>query len=267
MVLEQLFKIKWLERKYHSFFIGFIYATLGIFCAMLIAPSYAGVISIAFASILLVPSLNQLLMVEENIEIREKKFSLYLLFKDHFDIIKVYFFLFLGIFAAYFICAFIIRPEFSTKLFETQLYLTNVIGHAAKSERFLMLLINNLIVFAVCVSLSLIYGAGSILFLTINASAWGTFFGYTLKQVVSTTSNGKIAAFLSFILPVLPHTITEALGYIFATIVGGVISKAVLREKPFSKKFNHIMTDSCMLIVIGLMLVTIAGLIEVYVLT
>ena len=92
MVLEQIFKLQWIEKKEHSFFLGFVYALFGILSAYLIIPSYAGIMSIAFTSILLIPSLNSLLKEEENVEIREKKFSLKMLFKDHFDIIKVYLF-------------------------------------------------------------------------------------------------------------------------------------------------------------------------------
>jgi branched-subunit amino acid transport protein len=64
-------------------------------------------------------------------------------------------------------------------------------------------------------------------------------------------------------MPILPHMITEALAYISAAIVGGVVSKAVLREKLFSKKFNHIITDALIFLTIGLILVVIAGIIEV----
>ena len=265
MVLEQIFKLQWIERKEHSFFLGLIYTFIGIISAYLIIPSYAGIMSIAFTSILLIPSLNHLLMEEENVEIRENKFSIKMLIKDHYDIIKVYFFLFFGIFTAYFLLAFLLHTPFSERLFEAQLNLTGVIGAAIQTNPFIAILINNLIVFTVCFLLSFIYGAGSVLFLTINASAWGTFFGYTLKDILVNTPSAKAAIFIGFILPILPHTITEALSYIFAAIVGGVVSKAVLREKLFSKKFQHIVTDALILIVIGLVLVTLAGLLEVYV--
>lgn len=272
MVLEQAFKLKWIERKEHSFFLGFIYTFIGVLSAYLIIPSYAGTMSIAFTSILLIPSLNKLLAEEENVEIREKKMSLRLLFKDHFDIIKVYLFLFFGIFFAYLILAAVLNIESAERIFEAQLRLTDVVGNAIGTgspnlDFFISILLNNILVFIVCFALSLFYGAGSILFLTINASAWGTFFGYTFKQTLLSASSGKVMVFICFLLPVLPHTVTEALSYIFAAIVGGVVSKAVLREKIFSKKFNHIITDAVILIVIGLVLVALAAIIEVFVLS
>lgn len=265
MVLEQIFKLRWIEKKEHSFFLGFIYTFIGVLSAYLILPSYAGIIGIAFTSILLIPSLNQLLSIEENIEIREKKFSIPQLFKDHYDIIKVYISLFLGIFIAYLLMALIFKQTTSIDLFNSQLTLTGIIGAATKGGFFKSIIVNNLIVFVVCFILSFFYGAGSILFLTINASAWGVYFGYYLRQSIMEATGSKLAAFSSYILPILPHTITEALAYVSAAIVGGVVSKAVLREKLFSKKFHHIITDALMLLAIGIVLVIIAGLLETYV--
>jgi uncharacterized membrane protein SpoIIM required for sporulation len=262
MVLEQLWKPQWMEKKEHSFILGFIYTIIGILSAKLIIPSYAGAMSIAFTSILLVPSLNTLLREEENIEVREKKLHLGLLFKDHIDIIKTYLYLFLGIFSAYLLIAMMLPQGITELLFTEQLTITGLIGKAtASQDLFVQIILNNMLVFIVCFILSLIYGAGSILFLTINASAWGSFFGYVARD-----SGASLSAFATVILPVLPHTVTEALSYVFAAIVGGVVSKAVLREKIFSKKFNHILTDAGLLLTIGLLLVYIAGFLEVFVL-
>ncbi|MCB9358723.1 stage II sporulation protein M [Candidatus Woesearchaeota archaeon] len=264
MVLEQIVKVRWIERKEHSFFLGLIYTFVGILSAYLILPSYAGIMSIAFTSILLIPSLNQLLMIEENVEIREKKLSIRQLFKDHKDIIKVYISLFLGIFVAFFLMALIFSNDFSSHIFEAQLTLTGIIGKATSTDFFNRIVLNNLLVFIVCFILSLFYGAGSILFLTVNASAWGVYFGYVVKQTLVAASGNKIMAFAAFILPVLPHTITEALSYVCAAIVGGVVSKAVLREQLFSKKFHHIITDALIFLALGITLVIIAGALETF---
>ncbi|MBU0615253.1 MAG: hypothetical protein KJ601_04115 [Nanoarchaeota archaeon] len=43
------------------------------------------------------------------------------------------------------------------------------------------------------------------------------------------------------------------------------MSKAALREKPFSRKFNYIMTDSLILMLFALVLVVLAAALEVYV--
>jgi uncharacterized membrane protein SpoIIM required for sporulation len=262
MVLEQLFKLKWIERKENSFILGFAYTLIGILSAYLILPSYLGLISIAFVSILLIPSINKLLSMEENVEIREKKFNFFHLIRDHLDIIKVYFYLFLGIFFAYFVITFIIGPFNSATHFSSQLHLSGVVGQATGTGFFQSIVLNNLRVFIAAFVLSFFYGAGSILFLTINASTWGVTFGYMISNL---TSSSNTLTVVSYLLPVLPHTFTEALSYVLAAIVGGIVSKAVLREKLFSKKFMHVVTDALLFLGLGIALVIIAGAIEVFV--
>lgn len=118
MVVEQLIKAKWLEKRpLSAFIIGFIYSLIAFLTSYLIFPSYFGVMSIAFISILLVPTLSKLLSIEENQEIREKKFSILQLLKDHYDIIEIYLSLFLGIFLAYFILLLFVPPDLGLNLF------------------------------------------------------------------------------------------------------------------------------------------------------
>lgn len=264
MVFEQIFSLKWIERKEHAFVLGFLYTLIGFLSAWLIFPASFGLMSVAFTSILLIPSLAMLLKMEENVEIRENKFSIKLLFKDHKDIFKVYIFMFLGIFFAYSIITLLIPGVSLQKLFLPQLNAAGIVGFATSSEFIIRLLINNLIVFVACFVLSLVYGAGSILFLTWNASVWGVVFAYSVKQAVGIVGGNPIIEFFFGILPFLPHMITEATAYISAAIVGGVVSKAVLREKVFSKKFHHIITDALILLGVGLVLVLIAGFIEMF---
>lgn len=263
MVFEQLFRLKWIERKEHAFFLGFLYSIIGLISAKLIFPANVGLMSLAFTSILLIPSLNTLLRMEENVEIREEKLSLKQLFKDHKDIFKVYTFMFLGIFLAYSSASLISSELNIERLFAAQLRSAGIKGLAISQGTLYSLILNNLLVFAVCFILSLIYGAGSLLFLTWNASVWGVVFGHFVKQASYITGRNPVMEFISSILPFLPHMVTEAMAYISAAIVGGVVSKAVLREKLFSKKFHHIITDALIFLLIGFTLVIMAGILEI----
>ena len=262
MVLEQIFKVKWIERKEHAFFLGFIYCLIGFVSAKLIFPASVGLMSVAFTSILLIPSLAILLKMEENVEIRENKLSLRMLFRDHKDIFKVYIFMFLGIFLAYSLIALFMPEVMIKKLFTTQLTAAGISGFAANSSLLYEIILNNLLVFIVAFILSLIYGAGAILFLTWNASVWGVVFAFFVKQSSNGTGN-LISEFITAIIPFLPHMTTEAIAYISAAIAGGVVSKAVIREKIFSKKFHHIITDALILLAMGFILVVIAAIVEV----
>ncbi len=266
MVFEQIFKERWIEKKPpHAFLLGVVYSIIGILSARLIFGGDVGLMSVAFTSILLIPSLNQLLQHEENVEIREKKLSLRILFRDHRDVFEIYLFMFFGIFLVYSMAALMMSPSDTQAFFAPHLRATNLHGSAIYSGEFQSLLLNNFLVLMVCFILSLVYGAGSIIFITWNASVWGIFFGYVAKISSASINQEPLAQFLLILLPVMPHMITEAVSYFSASIVGGVVSKAMLREKIGSKKFRHVLTDALIFMGLGIILVIVAAAIEVYV--
>ncbi|MBS3175891.1 stage II sporulation protein M [Candidatus Woesearchaeota archaeon] len=264
MVFEQIFRTDWIEKKpRYAFLLGICYSIIGIISARLIFGKNPSLMTVAFVSVLLIPSLNRLLLDEENVEIREQKLSLRLLFKDHRDIFEIYFFLFMGVFFTYAILA-LLMPEASTfHLFEKQLEVGGFTGQAYKADIFWSILFNNIKVLLVCLILSFVYGAGSILFIVWNASVWGTIFGYVAKQSAVAAAGNPLIHFGKTLFPVLPHLVTEAASYFSAAIVGGVISKAVLREDIFSEKFHHIVTDGLIFLLLGFIFVLIAAAIEV----
>lgn len=267
MVLEQVFKAKWLEKRpWHAFLLGFIYAIVGIISARLIFGSNPGMMTVAFTSLLLIPSLNRLLLDEENVEIREKKMNFKVLFKDHKDIFEIYIFLFLGILLTYALVAMILPVQSMMHMFNPQLNIIGVVvGQATAGGTVMSILMNNLLVMVVCFILSLVYGAGGIMFITWNASVWGVAFTYFVKQAAYYQSGNPFLLFFCLFIPFFPHMITEGFAYFAAAIVGGVTSKAVLREKPFSEKFHHIITDAWILMGIAFVIVIIAAIIEVHV--
>ncbi|MEM4259638.1 MAG: stage II sporulation protein M [Candidatus Woesearchaeota archaeon] len=268
MVFEQLFSADWIEKKpLFAFIIGISYSLLGIMSALIIFPNDIGIASLAFTSLLILPSLNQLLTLEENVEIRENKLSLKLLFKDHKDIFEVYIFLFFGIFLTYSFLT-LVLPDLAVKtFFSTQLSVMNTTGQAIwfNSVFFWQILSNNFIVLFLCIVLSFLYGAGSILFLVWNASAWGSIFAQLAKQTADVTGQNHFIFFISLIAKVFPHTFLEALSYFFAIIAGGVISKAILREKFSSARFNHVLTDGLIFFGIAIAVLIIGAIIEVFV--
>jgi uncharacterized membrane protein SpoIIM required for sporulation len=266
MVLEQILNLKTIEKKsINVFLLGIVYTFVGILCARLVFPQNTGIMSVAFTSILLIPSLSFMLQVEENVEIRERKFSLKLLFKDHKDIFKLYILLFLAIFIAYSLTALFWPGAGITQYFSAQTNTAGITGSATGGLSFSSVIANNMLVLFVCFMLSLIYGAGAILFLTWNASLWGIVIGFFAHEAAVASHQNLVVGFVAKILPFLPHMTTEAAAYISAAIVGGVVSKAVLREKLFTDKFHHIITDAVMLLAIGIVFVLVAALIEVYV--
>ena len=266
-MFEQLFTANWIEKKPgYAFLMGIAYSVLGIFSAFIVFPEDVGLMSIAFTSLLVVLSLNTLLSIEENREIREKKLSFKLLFRDHKDVFEIYIFLFLGMLLVYSFFA-IVLPDFSVQnIFGSQLspYFSHV-GHAAQWGFFWSILKNNFFVLLICIMLSLIYGAGSILFLTWNASVWGSIFGYIAKQSALAVAHNPFVAFGLLFIKVFPHMIVEALSYFFAIVAGGVISKAIIREKENSQKFRHVFTDGMLFFIIALILLILAAVLEAFI--
>ncbi len=264
MVFEQLVKATWVEGKLNAFLLGLIYTIVGILSAAYVFPSNAGLMSIAFTSVLLIPSLSTLLSLEEHIESKGGKFSLRRLFKDHKDIFQAYIFLFLGIFLAYSMASLILPQMAVEKLFAVQLKAAGITGHAFLASQFSSIVLNNLLVFAVALILSLIYGAGAVVFLVWNSAVWGVVFGYIARQAAAASGNDPVVAFAQSMGPYLPHMIAEALAYVFAAIVGGIVSKAILREKPWTKPFKKILVDAAILCGLGIVVVVVAGVIEVF---
>jgi len=263
-MLENILKPDWLERKPRfAFLIGLVYAIIGIVAAMIIFPKSQGIASIAFLSMLLIPSLNKILAIEEIQDSESKKFSFKKIWRDHNDVIEVYFLLFLGIFVAY--ALFSIRfPNLLVQgVFDNQLKVIGVnTGQAIGGVDFYSILFNNFRILVIFAILSLVIGAGSIFFLAWNASVWGVVFGF-----IATSSNNAFNSLFGIFLKVMPHMFLEAGAYFFAIIAGGIMSQAVLREKMGSKKFNYAMKDGLVFLVVSLILLVLGAFVETYIYT
>ena len=260
-MLENILKPDWLEKKPRfAFLIGFVYSIIGIVAAAIIFPRSQGIASIAFLSLLLVPSLNSILKIEEIRDTKSRGFSIKRIFTDHSDVLQVYLLLFLGIFLAYGLFSIRFPELLVSGLFDSQLRIIGITGNAgAASFDFASIFINNFKVLIIFLVLSLIIGAGSILFLAWNASVWGVIFGY-----VAVHSGDAFNTFALTFFKVAPHMITEASAYFFAIVGGGIMSQAVLREKVGSAKFNYVMKDGGLFIIASMILLIIGVFLEVY---
>ncbi|HLC75361.1 MAG TPA: stage II sporulation protein M [Candidatus Nanoarchaeia archaeon] len=262
-MFEQLFKAEWAYKKYHAFLLGLLYTILGVVSARLVFRSSSGIMSVAFTSILLIPSLAELLRIEANQALRSYDFSLKRLWNDHSDIFAVYMFLFLGIFVAYSFTTLLIPQADVGQLFTAQLNAAGLRGFAVVDAQLVSIVLNNVLIFVVSFLLSLIYGAGAVIFLVWNASVWGVVFSLFVRKAALAGGVDPVVAYAQDLLPFLPHMVTEGAAYVGAAMVGGIVSKAVLREKPFTKRFNYVLLDALAFLVLGIILVVVAGVIEV----
>lgn len=261
IMLENMLKPDWLEnRPRFAFIIGLVYAILAILAAYWIFPKSQGIASIAFLSVLLVPSLNNILKIEEIQDTHERFFSIRRAFRDHSDVLEIYFLLFLGIFFAYALLSVRFPSILVSGIFDNQLRVIGVTGGATLTSGFWSIVANNLKVIFIFLVLSLVLGAGSIMFLAWNASVWGIAFAYMATHWGNAFNN-----FSSIFVRVMPHMLLEAGAYFFAIIAGGIMSQAILREKIGSKKFNYVLKDGMLFLLCGLVLLILGALVEVYV--
>ena len=77
---------------------------------------------------------------------------------------------------------------------------------------------------------------------------------------------GVVFCFILVLITVAPHMILEAFAYIAAATTGGVVSKAIVREKLLSKRFNFIMINTIISLAFALFVLVIAIAVETYVL-
>jgi hypothetical protein len=289
MILLKLFNLLKIEYKpSNAFFIGMFYAVLGIILAFFIFNDYAGIVSVFFISIAMIPPLNRLVELtaikegrietikEKGLEFKElrvrgKKLTLKGLWGDHKNLIQVYFYSFFGIFIVFSLLTLLSPQEISFELFGEQFVSTNPSAGKAinncitKECLFEEIIQNNFKVLLVSFIISLIYGSGVIFIISWNASVWGVAFASQALNLASSAGQNPIVFFALIILTVLPHTITEALTYFTAAISGSISSHAIAREKWFELRFNQLLLQSLIILSIALLLLVIAAFLEVYV--
>jgi uncharacterized membrane protein SpoIIM required for sporulation len=267
-MLEQL-RITLIEKRpYIAFLIGVAYVFIAFFTSKIFFPSIISVATLFLVTLLLVPTVIRLMGDEEK---RERNDGVRNFLKDHKDIFEVYVFLFIGIFAGALLLAWIAGiSNFSYQLdflknserLSSELVKNRIeTGIQPSIGSFLGLLENNLLVIIICFFLSLFYGAGAMFLIVLNASIFSTFVAFVMRELPTATHRATLLGIFSV------HMVPELLGFLLAAIAGGVISKAVMREKFLSQQFKNVMKDALVLFVISAIIIVIAAFLETYVTT
>ncbi len=245
MVLEHLFPEDWLERKLrYAFILAVVYSTVSIVVARLLFAANSGIVSVIFASLLLMPYLETLLEKEELKEIKERSFSIRRFFVDNRDALRVYGVLFLGIYLTYMLYTFLL-PQLGVEVgsvFREQLALElNLRGGSFFSgSAFLSIFLNNWWVLLACFLVALIAGDGALFFIAWNASSWGTIFGFrALEAAVNGGAYGAWANLAIIVAITLPHVFLEGGAYVLAAVAGGVLSDDIVSKRAAMDKFVY----------------------------
>ncbi len=255
MVLEDaLFKIG--RRKIYSFILGVLYVGIAYGTAKLFFPSQISLAMIFFVTLLLVPSTARLITIEEKIERRN---GMHRFFRDHYAIIEIFFFLFLGITVGYLLIGQYTPTtiEYQNSYLERQGLVGDFINTEIQKDTQLMgILYNNVGVALIAFVLSIFYGVGALFLIVLNASVFASFILIATETIGLKTLLGGV---------LLAHTSHEVLGFLLAAMAGGVISKALMKERIGTTPFQNVVKDATILLIISLAVIILAGILEVYV--
>ncbi len=281
MVLESIITpIKAEKKPWDLFFIGLLYSSVAMFLALWIFRDQASLVMVFLTVTATVPLMYNTLKYEEEKDLSIEKEST--LLKEHSKVLSFFMFLFLGFLLAFaiwyvFLPEKIIEQTFNIQLQTIKSINSKVLGHSIDSASLasgvlLQIFSNNVKVFLFCVFFSFFYGAGAIFILTWNASvisaAIGTFIRNNLSMYANSIGLTKIAGYFGvFSLGLLRysiHGIPEILAYFIGGLAGGIISVAVIKHDFGSGHFKKILFDSLDLVVLGIFVLFIAALLEVF---
>jgi uncharacterized membrane protein SpoIIM required for sporulation len=280
MVFEQIFNVKWIERRHvYSFFLGIFFTFIGFITSFIIFRQILGLATIFFTVILAIPSINILFSREEGINASEKKSF----FQEYEALFDIFLYFFLGSFLAFLIIGLInISYLYGGKLEGNELLQLEptrsdfqiprpdlAFVEESKLSQYINaikpIIINNIYVMLVSFFLSLFYGAGAIFLIIFNASifAYGVMTLLRSRELLPHLSTlwysiCNIGIFSFHLLP-------EVSAYLLAAIAGGILSKAFVREKFLSARFRKFIFDSLKLLFVSIFLVIDAAFIEVVV--
>jgi uncharacterized membrane protein SpoIIM required for sporulation len=278
MVLESLMSPLKAENHPKTMFIyGFIYASIGFGLGLWVFNEHASLIMVFLTTMAAIPLIYSIIKIEEKKDLivsDEKN-----LLKEHSKALNVFMFYFLGATLAFSFWYSILPNNIVANAFKVQTdtilsMRANVTGNVTNlSKYFFAILSNNLKVLIFCILFSFIYGVGAVFILTWNASVIGAAIGETIKIGISeighalhiTTSHHYVGAVSYGLLRYVIHGIPEILAYFIAGLAGGIISSAVIRHDFGTKKFEKIIMDSAVLLLLSLLVLVIAAFLEVYV--
>lgn len=277
MVLEDFIGPRHAEKRpWELFFLGLIYASIGIFLSLWIFDSYAGIVSIFLTTMATIP------LIYHTMKFEEKKDTVYddekTILKEHSKAILFFMFLFLGITVAYVLWYVFLPSSTVSEFFVIQAQTINTIndkitGNIAQLSLFTKIFLNNIKVLAFSVLFSLFYGVGAMFILTWNASVIATAIGefirtslgyYTRIYGAPTLGNYFNAAIVGMFKFSI-HGIPEILSYFIGGLAGGIMSVAIMKKEFKGENYQKIILDVSDLILIAVGILLIAALLEVYV--
>jgi uncharacterized membrane protein SpoIIM required for sporulation len=276
MVLENLISAFQAEQKpYQAVFLGFVYTTVAAFLAYGVFKAHASLTMVFLATMAALPLIYQMTVIEE-----EKDLEGYdegWLLKEHSKALRSFIWLFVGMSVSFALWYSVLPGSMTAQLFSSQQETINALNGKATGfftldiGTFTRIFLNNVRVLVFCILFSFLYGAGAIFILAWNASIIGAAMGNIVRTGLAQVSEatgvlmGHFQIVTYALLRYVIHGIPEIAAYFVAGLAGGIISIAVIRHEMGTQKFQHVLLDSTDLLLISLLLVFVAGVLEVWV--
>jgi len=278
MVLESLiFPLKAEKRPWEMFFIGFLYSTVAVFLSLWIFEKQASFIMVFLTVMACIPIMYNTMKLEESKEMKIEDEGK--LLREHAKAIAFFMFLFFGIAISTVVWYVFLPPDTVSFLFQKQVQTITDINNQISGSLtgsialFIKILFNNVKVMVFCLIFSFIYGAGAIFILTWNATvigaAMGSFIRSHLSMYATTIGVTRIANYFQAaslgVLRYSIHGIPEILGYVYAGLVGGLVSMAIIKHDINSKNLMNLLVDTSDLLLLSLAFLILGAVLEVYV--
>ncbi len=249
---------------FETMFLGFFYSSLSILFSLWIFPEYSSIAMIFLTVFSCLYLIQSAIKIEEEKE-KESKEEKWLL-KEHSKLLYLLLSIFIGFTISFTLWSFVLPSEKVSEIFNFQKIIVEGIqtaistGSFSNSGAFISIMTNNIKVLVISLIFAFFYGAGAIYVLVWNASVMGFVIGNLAKNTFG------IAALPIAFTKYFIHGIPEMIAYLTVAVAGGIIYVAFWKGD-FSKKGKKkkIFLDVLILIGAALILLMIAGLIEVFV--
>lgn len=279
-MLEMLVNPRKAERRpWEMFFVGAFYSSLSlllvnwIFARDAVLSEYSGILVVTFTVMFSIPFVYYILKLEEKkVNPKEGTFAL---LSEHKNALLAFLFLFIGFVVAFSFWYVLFAPIQSFKpQIETYCLINKPsnfqecaeqygvkrpslsTGYSTSKEHFLLIFTNNIYVLIFTLVFSLIFGAGVIFVLAWNASV--------IAAAVGIFSKSSLSALPAGLSRYMIHGIPEIASYFIVAMAGGLVSVAVVKHEFGTEKFWEVLQDSLNLIILAIVVLFIAGVMEVY---
>jgi len=265
------------KKPWEMFFIGFLYASVGIFLSLWIFRNESSLVMVFMITMAALPIFYNTAKFEESKDLIMDKETEIL--KEHNKAISFFMYMFIGITLACAMWYVLLPVETITQLFEKQIGTiqtinTSVSGNVMLNLRtFWKIFFNNFKVLSFSILFAFVYGAGAIFILSWNATVIGAAIGNFIRSNISSYTNsiglletGNYFHVVSLgLLKYSLHGLPEIAAYFYGGLAGAILSVSLIRKHFKTNQFSKIMKDFSELILIAAGFLIIAAFLEVYV--